>query len=129
MRADRHGPPRMLKACQYGRWPRGQNLKKERAAPTAQATPKMASANHIQFVAASLDEISTLPALFRWRVENTPRQEAYRQFDNIEKRWTGYSWQAIDRQIEAWRRAIDAEQLEIGERVAILMPNGIEHIS
>ena len=33
------------------------------------------------------------------------------------------------RQVEAWRLALDAEQFCVGDRVAILMPNGIEHIS
>jgi len=89
----------------------------------------MASADHTQRVAASLDEARTLPALFGWRVEKTPHQEAYRQFDEIEKRWIGYSWLEIDRQIEAWRRSLDAEHLDLGQRVAILMPNGIAHVS
>jgi len=89
----------------------------------------MAFSDHTGGVSASLGEVETLPALFRWRVDKTPGQEAYRQFDDITKRWIGYSWSEIDRQIEAWRRALDAERLDPGARVAILMPNGIAHVS
>ena len=89
----------------------------------------MESAGHTPFAAASLDDVQTLPALFRWRVEKTPHQEAYRQFDDTAKRWIGYSWLEIDRQVEACRQALDAEQLNPGERVAILMPNGIAHVA
>ena len=51
----------------------------------------------------SFDEVQTLPALFAWRVEKTPHREAYRQFDDIARRWIGYSWREIDERLEAWR--------------------------
>ena len=89
----------------------------------------MASADHELQPFAGLDEAQTLPALFRWRVEKTPHREAYRQYDGKADRWTGFSWREIDQRFEAWRRALDAEQLSPGERVAILVPNGIDHIS
>src|ERR1035437_6186550 len=50
-------------------------------------TPRMASADHMSSAAISLDEVQTLPALFRWRVEKTPHQEAYRQFDDGTEGW------------------------------------------
>lgn len=77
----------------------------------------------------SFDEVQTLPALFAWRVEKTPHREAYRQFDDIARRWIGYSWREIDERLEAWRLALDAEQLKPGDRVAILVRNGIDHVS
>src|SRR6266568_3207636 len=84
---------------------------------TTHARPQMASANHVPFPTAGIEELQTLPALLRWRVERTPLQQAYRQFDDTAQRWTGYSWREIDRQVAAWRRAIDAEQLNLGDRI------------
>jgi long-chain acyl-CoA synthetase len=77
----------------------------------------------------SLDAVQTLPALFRWRVDQTPDHEAYRQFDPVKRHWVGYTWSEIDEQIETWRRALDVEETHPRERVAILIPNGIEHLS
>lgn len=89
----------------------------------------MASADREPYPSAGLDDVQTLPELLRWRVGKTPRREAYRQFDGKAGRWVGYSWQEIDQRFEAWRRALDAEELAPGERVAILVPNGIDHVS
>jgi len=89
----------------------------------------MESADHSSSATAGLDQIQTLPALFRWRVEKTPQQEAYRQFDEGTERWIGCSWREIALKVEACGRALDAEQLNPGERIAILMPNGIEHVA
>lgn len=89
----------------------------------------MASTDHISSAAMSLDEVQTLPALFRWRVEKTPHQEAYRQFDDETEGWIGCSWNEIALKVEAFQQALDAEQLNPGSRIAILMPNGIEHVS
>jgi long-chain acyl-CoA synthetase len=77
----------------------------------------------------SFEEVQTLPALFAWRVAKTPHREAYRQFDAIARRWVGYSWREIDERLEAWRRALDSEELKPGDRVAILVPNGIDHVA
>ncbi|MCP3370457.1 AMP-dependent synthetase/ligase [Bradyrhizobium cajani] len=76
-----------------------------------------------------LAEVTTLPALLRWRVGATPAAEAYRHFDATARRWISQSWQEIDAEFELWRRALVAEDLAPGERVAILMPNGIAHIA
>ncbi|GLR89214.1 AMP-dependent synthetase/ligase [Bradyrhizobium iriomotense] len=76
-----------------------------------------------------LAEVMTLPGLLRWRVALTPGGEAYRQYDATAGRWASYSWQQIDAEFERWRRALAAEGFAAGERVAILMPNGIAHIA
>src|SRR5271155_1585488 len=89
----------------------------------------MSWADHWPRPPSILDGVQTLPALFGWRVEKTPHQEAYREFDRNAERWIGYSWRELDKRIEPWRRALDAEQLKRGERVAIMVPNGIEHVS
>jgi len=73
--------------------------------------------------------IRTLPQLLRWRVEATPAAEAYRHFDASSRRWVSQSWREIDAEFELWRRALAAEALAPGERIAILMPNGVAHIA
>jgi long-chain acyl-CoA synthetase len=77
----------------------------------------------------TLADVTTLPELLRWRVRTTPAAAAYRQFDPVAARWIDWSWQEIDAEFERWRRALAAEALPPGERVAILMPNGIAHIA
>lgn len=77
----------------------------------------------------TLADVATLPQLLRWRVGATPAAEAYRHFEAAEGRWVGRSWREIDAEFERWRRALAAERLSPGERVAILMPNGIAHIA
>jgi long-chain acyl-CoA synthetase len=76
-----------------------------------------------------LAEVTTLPALLRWRVGLTPDAEAYRQFDAELGRWVGTSWRDIDAEFERWRRALASEAFAPGERIAILMPNGIAHVA
>ena len=77
----------------------------------------------------SLADVATLPELLRWRVQATPAAEAYRHFDVAAGRWVSRSWQQIDAEFERWRRALAAEGFAPGERVAILMPNGIAHVA
>ncbi|MGY8635922.1 AMP-dependent synthetase/ligase [Bradyrhizobium sp. 14AA] len=76
-----------------------------------------------------LAEVRTLPELLRSRVRATPATEAYRHFDADARRWISQSWHEIDAEFEFWRRALAAEHFVPGERVAILMPNGIPHIA
>ncbi|MGX9427024.1 AMP-dependent synthetase/ligase [Bradyrhizobium sp. LeoA1S1] len=77
----------------------------------------------------TLAQVRTLPELLRWRVRATPDTEAYRHFDAAAGRWVSHSWHQIDLEFDRWRRALAAEGFAAGERVAILMPNGIEHIA
>ncbi|WP_454616668.1 AMP-dependent synthetase/ligase [Bradyrhizobium cenepequi] len=77
----------------------------------------------------TLAQVRTLPELLRWRVRATPDTEAYRHFDPAAGRWVSHSWHEIDLEFDRWRRALAAEGLAAGGRIAILMPNGIEHIA
>jgi long-chain acyl-CoA synthetase len=78
---------------------------------------------------SGLDEVRTLPALLRWRIAATPLVEAYRHFDRHAGGWISYSWREIGQLIERWSWALDKEGLARGDRVAILVPNGIEHVA
>lgn len=71
---------------------------------------------------------ATIPELLASRVRATPAGEAYRQFDSARDEWISYSWEEIARRIRRWRCALAREGFPLGARIAILVPNGIEHV-
>ena len=71
---------------------------------------------------------TTLNDLFRERVLLTPEREAYRQFDAKSQQWISYSWAQIHQHVLRWRTALKREDLPTGARIAILVPNSIEHV-
>lgn len=75
--------------------------------------------------ADSLNSNQTLNQLFAWRVQQTPREEAYREFDADSDRWRSYTWEEVAALVDKWRLAIGSLQLGHGARVAILLPNGV----
>jgi long-chain acyl-CoA synthetase len=79
--------------------------------------------------APGLAAVDTLAALLRWRVAETPHGEAYRHFDRLTERWVSLTWQDFGRLVERWGRALDSEHLTHGDRIAVLVPNGIEHVA
>jgi len=70
----------------------------------------------------------TLSDLFRERVLLTPERDAYRQFDAQSQQWISYSWAQIQERVLRWRAALKQEHLATGARIAILVPNSIEHV-
>ena len=78
---------------------------------------------------AGLMSVNTLPGLLAWRIGQTPAAEAYRHFDRTSLTWKSYSWQAFGEEVRKWRKALARENFPKGECIAILMPNGIEHIA
>src|SRR5262249_35679487 len=78
---------------------------------------------------SGLSGVATLPALLAWRMAQTPNAEAYRYFDARSERWVSLSWRGTRALIARWGAALDAEGLTHGDRVAILVHNGIEHVA
>src|SRR5262245_33018749 len=76
-----------------------------------------------------LDAADTLPALLAWRIAQTPLGEAYRQFDRAAGRWISCAWHELGVLVERWGQALDREGLSRGDRVALLVPNGVEHVA
>lgn len=72
------------------------------------------------------DEAPTLPRLFDRRCAHSPDAEAYRQFEN--GTWRSRSWGEMAALVQAWRGALARESLEPGERVGILLRNGVEWV-
>src|SRR5450759_3840297 len=71
-------------------------------------------------------QAGTLWGLFRERVRRSPDGIAYRDYDPIAENWRDHTWQTIAARVDRFRAALAREELEAGDRVAILLPNGID---
>lgn len=78
--------------------------------------------------AISASEAGTLSGLFRLRVERSPEAGAYREYDPAKHRWCDYTWQTIAERVDRFRRALAHEGLKPGDRVAILLANGVDWV-
>ena len=71
------------------------------------------------------DAARTLDGLFATRVQHTPDALAYQNFDEATGRWSQYTWSETEALIARWQAALAAENLEPGDRVAIMMRNSV----
>ncbi|MCZ6666728.1 MAG: AMP-binding protein, partial [Gammaproteobacteria bacterium] len=67
----------------------------------------------------------TLDGLFAARVQHTPDAVAYQNFDEASGKWNKYTWWETEMLVARWQAALAAENLEPGDRVAIMMRNSI----
>jgi long-chain acyl-CoA synthetase len=81
------------------------------------------------FTSASPAAAATLAELWQARCLATPSGLAYQWFDTETNDWIGITWGDAGKRVERWARALDVENLEHGARVAILVPNGIDHVT
>jgi long-chain acyl-CoA synthetase len=72
----------------------------------------------------SADVAGTLAGLFRERVRRTPDAVAFREYDESSSRWIDSTWADMAAQVARWQAALSAEDLQPGDRVAILLRNG-----
>ena len=70
----------------------------------------------------------TLPQLFDARVRATPDAAAYLQYDPAVGSWRSWSWAAVGREMKRWQRALRAENIPPGERVALMLNNCVEWV-
>ena len=84
------------------------------APPASLSTPAVAAIG----LPPGLSRIATLGELFDWRVTYTPDAEAYRHFDAATQSWQSLSWAQAGQQVQRWMRALQAEALPVGSRVA-----------
>ncbi|MES9972169.1 MAG: long-chain fatty acid--CoA ligase [Candidatus Thiodiazotropha sp.] len=71
----------------------------------------------------SPEQAGTLDGLFLQRVHRTPDAVAYRHYHRHNKQWYELTWSDMARQVARWRQALSEEDLEAGDRVAILLRN------
>lgn len=70
----------------------------------------------------------TLWGLFCERVRRCPDAVAYRDFDGTVSHWRDHTWSTISARVDRFRAALAREGIAPGERVAILLPNGIDWV-
>lgn len=71
----------------------------------------------------SPEQAGTLSGLFFERVKRTPEALAYRYFDHESEDWKDISWSEAGQMAARWQAALAAENLQPGDRVAVLMQN------
>ena len=76
----------------------------------------------------SANEAVTLPGLFLCRVSRSPQAIAYQQYAYEGEKWNSYTWAAMEQKITCWQKALTAEGLNPGDRVAIYLKNCVEWI-
>ncbi len=75
-----------------------------------------------------LKKCKTLCEFVPLRARQIPQTVALRQYDRKEKAWKDVTYASLDKQITAWRRALEALHLERGARVAILLNNSVDAV-
>ncbi len=70
-----------------------------------------------------LETAKTLDGLFRERCRRTPELTAYRTFHRKTKTWQDRTWGEMATQTTRWQKALEAEELQPGDRVAIMVRN------
>lgn len=91
-----------------------QNTPKERGRETDRADDMIDAA-----------QAQTLWGLFRERVGRSPDATAYRHYDRAQGRWVDHTWTMTFERVERFRAALAKENMKPGDRIAILLPNGI----
>ncbi|MFM9850345.1 MAG: AMP-dependent synthetase/ligase [Hyphomicrobiaceae bacterium] len=72
----------------------------------------------------------TLPGLFLERVRRTPLAVAYRDFDAPQGGgWRSHTWQAMEARAAEFQAGMAALGLNAGDRVAVLLPNGVDWVA
>ncbi len=74
------------------------------------------------------EQAVTLPGLFAERVRRTPSACAYRRFDLDDRCCADISWQEAYTMVGRWQQALRREGLAPGDRVAIMVRNGLDWI-
>lgn len=70
----------------------------------------------------------TLAGLFRERVRRTPQGRAYLQYLQQEERWQERTWEEVAALAGRWQAALRRENLDPGERVAVMLKNSLEWV-
>ena len=73
-------------------------------------------------------QAQTLWGLFRERIGQSPDAVAYRHFDRAQERWVDHTWAAIGERVDRFRAALAMENIRPGDRIAILLPNGVDWV-
>ncbi len=75
-----------------------------------------------------LEDAGSLYGLFLERIRRSPDAVAYRYFDQTSQKWRDITWQAMFVELGRWQCALKRENLQEGDRVALMMGSGIEWV-
>lgn len=67
----------------------------------------------------------TIPALFHKRVLKTPLAPAYTAYNNTDDVWYSLNWREMAELVGRWIKAFKTEDVKRGDRVALMLSNGI----
>jgi long-chain acyl-CoA synthetase len=73
-------------------------------------------------------QATTLWGLFCERVRRSPDDIAYQDYNRTEGVWRNHTWRTISERVDRFRTALARENIAVGDRVAVLMPNGIDWV-
>jgi long-subunit acyl-CoA synthetase (AMP-forming) len=73
-------------------------------------------------------DAGTLWGLFRERVRRSPSAMAYREYSRSDGGWRDHTWSMISARVDRFRAALALENMQAGDRVAALLPNGIDWV-
>jgi len=73
-------------------------------------------------------QAGTLWGLFCECVGRCPNGIAYRVYNPVSENWCDHTWHTIAARVDRFRAALAQEELKAGDRVAILLPNGIDWV-
>jgi long-chain acyl-CoA synthetase len=68
-------------------------------------------------------EAGSLGGLLRERARRTPDALAFQQFIEASARWEDWTWAQAREQAARWQSALKRENLQPGDRVAVMLPN------
>lgn len=74
-------------------------------------------------LAITPEQALTLHGLLRERIRRTPETAAYRYFDTQHENWETIDWREVGGQVARWQAALAREQLQVGDRVAVMLRN------
>ena len=76
-----------------------------------------------------IDEYRVLPEMLERTARLYPDHEAYRWYDYCTNSWIALTWRDFSERVLRWRRAFVKMGLKKGDRVAMLLPNGIDALT
>src|SRR5690606_38236125 len=70
----------------------------------------------------------TLDGLFQERVRRSAGRVAYKAFDESSGTWREYTWGDVEKMVARWQVGLQADELQPGDRVAIMLRNSVEWV-
>ena len=79
--------------------------------------------NHWSEDLISLESARTLDGMFVQRVHRSSGRVAYQRIRGSKRELQSYTWAQMGKQVARWRKALAGEDLDVGDRVALLLRN------